>query len=633
MRSESMVGVLAMAVAVACAGGSSAFGGSGCPTVIHVPKQAASIDAAIAQACPGVPLEVVVAPGTWTMEIDTGDPLIDITIRGVDKETTIITGGKPGTLLNARYGSAVLLKHLTLSNAVQSGSTVEDLAWDLSFDDCIVEGCVGAFLFGAPASRPAASKTRFENCVGSSYAVLYLESHDVSNCEFVDCARPVISWGTSEITDSTFIGSSGYAVQTRSNLTVARCSFQQSVGHAVVGIANQPITGTIVDSQFVGGSDSAIVDTYFNPATVSDAAGSWNIVGSTFIDNTTATKGGAIRVGINRAVTLADCQFLGNTAAEPGGAFAQEFGGYAQRLEADGCTFIGNSSTGSVGGALSVVGWYGIMELSGCTFRENTALASGAIVLDRTVMVVEDCVFEDNAATKVFAGAISTLIARPGSVIRRTNFIENSAATSAGALHLYSYSHVDLEDCVFRGNSSVSSGGAVVSDLACEVDITRCHFEGNTALSGSAVVGSGPNFVLAMSDCSVAGEINSSAEQHPVLADEQGLTVATTTFCASGAEPLSALVADAGGNCISEYCTDFDANGVPDACECATNPALPSCCMGDLFNDGAVNAADLAVVLTQWGETGVGLEADLDGNGIVNGIDLAIVLSNWGVCD
>jgi hypothetical protein len=46
-----------------------------------------------------------------------------------------------------------------------------------------------------------------------------------------------------------------------------------------------------------------------------------------------------------------------------------------------------------------------------------------------------------------------------------------------------------------------------------------------------------------------------------------------------------------------------------------------------------VNAADLAVVLTQWGEKGLGLEADLDGNGVVNGVDLAIVLSQWGSCD
>ncbi|MDI9404539.1 MAG: dockerin type I domain-containing protein, partial [Limnohabitans sp.] len=107
---------------------------------------------------------------------------------------------------------------------------------------------------------------------------------------------------------------------------------------------------------------------------------------------------------------------------------------------------------------------------------------------------------------------------------------------------------------------------------------------------------------------------------------------ASSTACASGAQPFGALVVAAGGYCISEYCTVFDANDVPDACECATNPALPSCCMGDLFNDGAVNAADLAVVLTQWGEKGAGLEADLDGNGVVDGTDLAIVLSNWGAC-
>ena len=55
-------------------------------------------------------------------------------------------------------------------------------------------------------------------------------------------------------------------------------------------------------------------------------------------------------------------------------------------------------------------------------------------------------------------------------------------------------------------------------------------------------------------------------------------------------------------------------------------------CLGDLFNDGAVNAADLAVVLTQWGEKGLGLEADLDGNGTVGASDLSQLLVAWGAC-
>ena len=50
--------------------------------------------------------------------------------------------------------------------------------------------------------------------------------------------------------------------------------------------------------------------------------------------------------------------------------------------------------------------------------------------------------------------------------------------------------------------------------------------------------------------------------------------------------------------------------------------------VGDLNGDGAVNGADLAIVLGSWGPCS-GCPADLNLDGIVNGIDLAIVLGHW----
>ncbi len=48
--------------------------------------------------------------------------------------------------------------------------------------------------------------------------------------------------------------------------------------------------------------------------------------------------------------------------------------------------------------------------------------------------------------------------------------------------------------------------------------------------------------------------------------------------------------------------------------------------LGDINNDGVVNAADLTTLLSNWGSAGLG---DLDGNGNVNAADLTILLSNW----
>jgi len=60
--------------------------------------------------------------------------------------------------------------------------------------------------------------------------------------------------------------------------------------------------------------------------------------------------------------------------------------------------------------------------------------------------------------------------------------------------------------------------------------------------------------------------------------------------------------------------------------------ALPPACAADLYLDGRVDGADLAIVLARWGPADATGAGDIDGDGIVGGSDLAVVLSNWGVC-
>ncbi|MFO0829604.1 MAG: hypothetical protein U0572_15805 [Phycisphaerales bacterium] len=52
-------------------------------------------------------------------------------------------------------------------------------------------------------------------------------------------------------------------------------------------------------------------------------------------------------------------------------------------------------------------------------------------------------------------------------------------------------------------------------------------------------------------------------------------------------------------------------------------------CVGDLDGSGAVDAADLAVLLGSWGTAGA---ADLDASGTVDAADLGVLLGNWGPC-
>jgi hypothetical protein len=59
---------------------------------------------------------------------------------------------------------------------------------------------------------------------------------------------------------------------------------------------------------------------------------------------------------------------------------------------------------------------------------------------------------------------------------------------------------------------------------------------------------------------------------------------------------------------------------------------LPPPCVADIFADGRVDGADLAVLLTRWGAADASGLGDLDGDGLVAGADLAIMLSSWGPC-
>ncbi|MDZ4828668.1 MAG: hypothetical protein SGJ09_00540 [Phycisphaerae bacterium] len=55
-------------------------------------------------------------------------------------------------------------------------------------------------------------------------------------------------------------------------------------------------------------------------------------------------------------------------------------------------------------------------------------------------------------------------------------------------------------------------------------------------------------------------------------------------------------------------------------------------CIADLNDDGTVDAADLAILLGQWGTPCVGCSADFNMNGGVGGQDLAVLLGAWGPC-
>jgi formylglycine-generating enzyme required for sulfatase activity len=86
------------------------------------------------------------------------------------------------------------------------------------------------------------------------------------------------------------------------------------------------------------------------------------------------------------------------------------------------------------------------------------------------------------------------------------------------------------------------------------------------------------------------------------------------------------------GQILQGQLADTNTDGVPDACQCATNPSLPTCCPGDLDHDSTVSGADIGLLLSNWGPCGTACLYDLNNDDKVNGGDLGLLLSGWGPC-
>jgi hypothetical protein len=82
-------------------------------------------------------------------------------------------------------------------------------------------------------------------------------------------------------------------------------------------------------------------------------------------------------------------------------------------------------------------------------------------------------------------------------------------------------------------------------------------------------------------------------------------------------------MADIGNNSTSDAGVDSFSVSVS-VCDSKTP------CPADLAANGVVDAADLSVLLSSWGNAGGA--ADLDGNGLVDAGDLTAILSSWGAC-
>jgi predicted outer membrane repeat protein len=191
----------------------------------------------------------------------------------------------------------------------------------------------------------------------------------------------------------------------------------------------------------------------------------------------TGTQGaGGVRVTGGK---LLNCHIINNTSAAGGGGIA-----FQSTSEINGCLIENNTTTGTAAGGGLMTSNSGGGSIINCIIKGNTGATAGG----------------------GFSSYYSTL--QPAIIITNTQFIDNSAGTSGGALNvaLSTTTPINITGCTFTGNSSnavVSStagGGAIFAGSGL-MTINKCTFTNNyaTASNGGAILNNTASTIISNS--------------------------------------------------------------------------------------------------------------------------------------
>ena len=284
-------------------------------------------------------------------------------------------------------------------------------------------------------------------------------------------------------------------------LTVEDCVFRDNgvVALDVRGAAALAVTASL----FVANSERAVRGWY---------GGDIRVSASTFLSNSMGdAKGGALYAHHSPNVTLLNCTFANNSAANDGGAVFVDAArvdgtaaGDAHAVLVAGSTFASNRCAGD-GGAVAVHDT-AVVAFANSTFTGNIAAGGGGAVLvtgradagDASAARVGACAFSGNAASGGKGGALH--VSRTDLRVAGAVFSENrNLGTHGGALSVGSNAHPStfrVERSAFRGNAAAGQGGAVYL-FECNGTFAATNFTSNSASGdGGAVLKSDQGHVV-----------------------------------------------------------------------------------------------------------------------------------------
>ena len=232
---------------------------------------------------------------------------------------------------------------------------------------------------------------------------------------------------------------------------------------------------------------------------------------------------------------------------------SQYWGAVTARDQIDGtnvtvrdCQFINNTSTGGIGGALSVESNLST-TLENVTFTGNNAYKSGgAVYVESGSLTVNNCDFEKNSASRYGGGIYlcNTTASNTTLDISGSQFEQNSAGYDGGAVAVYApentTSTLTVTDSKMSSNRA-PSGGAVYLNGVVYADIAA-DFERNTATSSGGAIYS-PSGTL-----TVTGDLTGNHADY-----DGGAIYAQTTVTVNGNLTDNSAGRDGGAICLYQY--------------------------------------------------------------------------------
>lgn len=169
---------------------------------------------------------------------------------------------------------------------------------------------------------------------------------------------------------------------------------------------------------------------------------------------------------------------------------------------------------------------------------------------------------------------------------------------------------------VFRVTGSFATGQSAYVDLFPAAGL------GVADLSDVYVLAAAPDAAIAAGPDADDLLILSQASNRLMHVTRTGAVRAAIDLTNLGVNPEGITMDDAGRIIV---CSD----GVPSRVFVFAAGASGCPCAADLDASGAVDGADMAILLGRWGGAGTG---DLDANGAIDGADLGAMLGAWGAC-